>query len=59
MRRRVAVRRRHAARSLGPFEEVQSENGRVEVVTEVAFQYCFDVTNDCTGSNRVVWDGGG
>ena len=42
-----------------PFEEVQSENGRVEVVTEVALQYRFGATNDCAGSDRVVWDGGG
>jgi hypothetical protein len=39
-----------------PFEEVETGNGRVEVVTEVAFQYRFHATNDCTGCDPVVWD---
>jgi hypothetical protein len=38
-----------------PFEEVQTGNGRVEVVCEVAFQYRFHATNDCTGCDPVVW----
>jgi hypothetical protein len=39
-----------------PFEELQAENGRVEIVTEVAFQFRFKATNDCTGCDPVVWD---
>jgi hypothetical protein len=38
------------------FEEVETGNGRVEVVTEVAFQYRFHATNDCVGCDPVVWD---
>ena len=41
-----------------PFEEVQNGNGRVEVLTEVALQFRFGATNDCAGSDRVVWDDG-
>ncbi|MGD2177879.1 MAG: hypothetical protein PVG71_08660, partial [Anaerolineae bacterium] len=41
-----------------PFEDVPSEDGRLEIVTEVAFQYHFDATNDCAGCDRVVWDDG-
>ena len=37
-----------------PFEEFA--NGRVEIVTEVAFQYRFPATNDCAGCDQVVWD---
>ena len=40
----------------GPFEELQSDNGRVEVVTEVALQYRFPVRDDCAGCAPVVWD---
>jgi hypothetical protein len=39
-----------------PFEEVQTGNGRVEIVTEVAFQYRFKPTNDCVGCDPVMWD---
>jgi hypothetical protein len=41
-----------------PFEELQAENGRVEIVTEVAFQYRFKATNECVGCDPVVWDAG-
>ena len=37
-----------------PFEEFA--NGRVEILTEVAFQYRFHATNDCVGCDQVVWD---
>jgi hypothetical protein len=40
----------------GPFEEVETGNGRVEIVTEVAFQYRFKATNDCTGCDPVMWN---
>jgi len=40
----------------GPFEELQSDNGRVEVVTEVAFQYRYHATNGYTGTDPVLWD---
>ena len=39
-----------------PFEEVQTDNGRTEIITEVAFQYRFKATNDCTGCDRIVWN---
>ena len=39
-----------------PFEEVQSHDGRVEILTEVALQYRFKATNDCTGCDKVVWE---
>jgi hypothetical protein len=39
-----------------PFEEVDAGNGRVEVVTEVAFQYRFHATNDCAGCDPVMWN---
>jgi hypothetical protein len=38
-----------------PFAEILTNNGKTEVVTEVAFQYRFPVTNDCTGCDPVVW----
>ena len=38
------------------FEELETNNGRVEIVTEVAFQYRFHATNDCAGCDQVVWD---
>ncbi len=40
----------------GPFGEVQSAGGSPEVITEVAFQYRYHATNDCTGSDPVVWN---
>ena len=39
-----------------PFEELETNNGRVEIVTEVAFQYRFHATNDCVGCDQVVLD---
>jgi hypothetical protein len=39
-----------------PFEEIEIGNGRVEIVTEVAFQYRFHATNDCTGCDPVMWN---
>jgi hypothetical protein len=39
-----------------PFEELHTDNGRAEIVTEVALQYRFPATNDCTGCDQVVWD---
>jgi hypothetical protein len=39
-----------------PFEEIETGNGRVEIVTEVAFQYRFHATNDCVGCDPVMWD---
>ena len=45
---RVAVRRWRDARSFGPFELLQSGNARVEIVTQVAFQYRDLATNKCT-----------
>jgi len=39
-----------------PFEEMHTDNGRVEIVTEVAFQYRFPVRDDCGGCAPVVWD---
>ena len=39
-----------------PFEELQTNNGLTEIVTEVAFQYRFAATNDCVGCDPVVWD---
>jgi hypothetical protein len=38
------------------FEEVRATDGRTEIVTEVALQYRFNTTDDCTGWARVVWD---
>jgi len=32
-----------------PFEELHSDNRRVEIATEVTFQYRFPATNDCAG----------
>jgi hypothetical protein len=39
-----------------PFEELHTDNGRAEIVTEVALQYRFPATNDCAGCDQVVWD---
>jgi hypothetical protein len=39
-----------------PFQELTTDNGWVEIVTEVALQYCFRATNDCAGSDKVLWD---
>lgn len=39
-----------------PFEEVHTDTGRVEVVTEVAFQYRLPATTDGTGCAPVTWD---
>jgi hypothetical protein len=39
------------------FEDVPTDDGRLEVVTEVALQYRFAASNDCVGCERVVWDG--
>lgn len=39
-----------------PFEEIRTDNGRTEIVTEVAFQYRFKAANDRTGCDRIVWD---
>jgi hypothetical protein len=39
-----------------PFEEVQTHDGRVEIIAEVALQFRFAATNDCTGCDRAVWD---
>jgi hypothetical protein len=39
-----------------PFEELHTDNGRVETVTEVTFQYRFPANNDCAGCDQVVWD---
>ena len=38
-----------------PFEEVRTDNGRTEIVTEVALQYRFPETNE-GGCGRVTWD---
>jgi len=38
-----------------PFE-VFTDNGKTEIVTEVALQYRFPATNDCAGCDQVVWD---
>ena len=40
----------------GPFEELQTPSGSLEILTEVAFQYRFHATNDCAGCDRIVWD---
>jgi hypothetical protein len=39
-----------------PFEEAHTDNGRTEIVTEVAFQYRFAATNDRVGCDRIVWN---
>ena len=39
-----------------PFEELHADNGRAEIVTEVALQYRFPATNDCVGCDQVVWN---
>jgi len=36
-----------------PFE-VFTTDGKTEIVTEVAFQYCYDASNDCAGCDPVV-----
>jgi hypothetical protein len=38
------------------FEEIETGNGRVEIVTEVSFQYRFHATNGCTGCDPVMWN---
>jgi len=35
---------------------LHTDNGRAEIVTEVALQFRFPATNDCTGCDQVVWD---
>ena len=40
-----------------PFEERSTDSGYLEIVTEVAFQYRFQATNDCVGCDKVMWDG--
>ena len=42
-----------------PFEKVHTDKARVEIITEVAFQYRFDATYDCVGCDKVVWDAHG
>ena len=39
-----------------PFEMAQANSGKIEIVTEVALQYRFNASNDCTGCDQVVWD---
>jgi hypothetical protein len=39
-----------------PFEEIHTDSGRTEIVTEVAFQYRFPASNDVVGCDKVVWD---
>jgi hypothetical protein len=39
-----------------PFDELDVGNGRIEVVTEVAFQYRFHATNECVGAEPVMWN---
>ena len=39
-----------------PFEVLHTSDGRAEIVTEVALQYRFAATNDCTGCDRVMRD---
>jgi hypothetical protein len=41
-----------------PFEDVPTEGGRAEVVTEVSLQYRVDRGNDCAGCERVAWNDG-
>lgn len=38
-----------------PFEELHTDNGQVEAVTKVAFQYRFPANNDCAGCEQVIW----
>ena len=40
----------------GPFEELQSDSGRVEIVTEVALQYRYHATNGWSGTDPAAWD---
>lgn len=40
----------------GPFAEVNTHDGRTEIVTEVAFQYRYHASNDCVGCDKIVWD---
>jgi hypothetical protein len=37
---------------------IATDNGRVEIVTEVAFQFRFQATNDYVGYDPAVWDAG-
>lgn len=39
-----------------PFEAIRTDNGRVEIVTEVAFQYRTQVTDEHTCCGKVVWN---
>jgi hypothetical protein len=39
-----------------PFEEIRTDNGRTEIITEVAMQYRYHATNNCVGCDRIVWD---
>jgi len=39
-----------------PLEELYTDSGRVEFVTEVALQYRFKASNGCTGCDQVMWD---
>jgi hypothetical protein len=39
-----------------PFEEVHTDTRRVEIVTEVAFQYRFPATTDGIGCAPITWD---
>jgi hypothetical protein len=41
-----------------PFEEVHTDTGRVEIVTEVALQYRLPAATDGTGCSPVKWDNG-
>ncbi len=36
--------------------ETLTDNGKMQVVTEVAIQYRFNATNDCVGCDPVMWD---
>ena len=40
-----------------PFEVLDTNNGRVEIVTEVALQYRYHATNGYTGTDPIAWDG--
>jgi hypothetical protein len=39
-----------------PFDDVATDDSRLEVVTEVALQYRFKATNERAGCDRVAWD---
>jgi hypothetical protein len=40
------------------FEGAPTDEGRLEVVTEIFLQYRFDAGNDCAGCERVAWNDG-